>query len=615
MEKKTLLLECEICHITSTDSRLLPCSHHFCLKCLEKQIDENAMDKTGSQHCSICGKEWFVPDADGVKGLFCISKNVYFESFIQSLQSFKKCIMANDGGMHEIVEDFCITCWDILCVSCALVHCKTKLTLSHEIKKITDISVDDFEHHERHKSKKENVDYCLCCDDCLDFASMLCNRTLNCKTNNKDKTKSSPLEAYKKLLNLEHEIGISANNHKIFDKMIEEKCCDHLAEVEVYLENLGEKVNSIHEKIIAELHNIRKTVSQIITTKQEKEIESRREILEKYEGKLLEVKNLKTILEKQLSYSELKSLKTEYFLDAPIEQKNKLELQITGITEWKGKVSEWLKPLLNLTYNLTCPQLTANDISFLCPAVSNVQQQIIQQIPISNKSLTNGNAGCMTSVLMYQPIMDQQNTFSNYITQPSMPIQTNPSLNSFQPISNPLPTYNPYISQPPGFEMLNTNRILGLADAVKLNSLPQQSRNQPQKHSALPSSGNNSTLQMALTSQAQQVPTVPNNQPSPDISCSLQEMFAYDSVLATNYLAKMPIAEQKQALGEELYPLIQLIYPDLAGKITGMLLELDNEELLMMLNDYDILKGYVEEAVKTLKDASVKLQEKHEVRF
>ena len=40
-----------------------------------------------------------------------------------------------------------------------------------------------------------------------------------------------------------------------------------------------------------------------------------------------------------------------------------------------------------------------------------------------------------------------------------------------------------------------------------------------------------------------------------------------------------PQAQQKQLLGESLYPKIQVMQPKLAGKITGMLLEMDNSEL------------------------------------
>ena len=45
-------------------------------------------------------------------------------------------------------------------------------------------------------------------------------------------------------------------------------------------------------------------------------------------------------------------------------------------------------------------------------------------------------------------------------------------------------------------------------------------------------------------------------------------------------LASMPANQQKQMLGEAIYPKIQQIQPELAGKITGMLLEMDNSELL-----------------------------------
>merc|ERR1719503_168539 len=40
---------------------------------------------------------------------------------------------------------------------------------------------------------------------------------------------------------------------------------------------------------------------------------------------------------------------------------------------------------------------------------------------------------------------------------------------------------------------------------------------------------------------------------------------------------------QKQMIGEKLYPLIAKIEPQMAGKVTGMMLEMDNSELLMLL--------------------------------
>lgn len=46
-------------------------------------------------------------------------------------------------------------------------------------------------------------------------------------------------------------------------------------------------------------------------------------------------------------------------------------------------------------------------------------------------------------------------------------------------------------------------------------------------------------------------------------------------------------------LGERLFPLIQDVHPSLAGKITGMLLEIDNSELLHMLESPETLRSKV----------------------
>lgn len=51
-------------------------------------------------------------------------------------------------------------------------------------------------------------------------------------------------------------------------------------------------------------------------------------------------------------------------------------------------------------------------------------------------------------------------------------------------------------------------------------------------------------------------------------------------------------------LGERLFPLIQQMQPDLAGKITGMLLEIDNTELLHMLESRESLKAKVSPSAK-----------------
>ncbi|XP_077024146.1 polyadenylate-binding protein 1-like isoform X2 [Tamandua tetradactyla] len=70
--------------------------------------------------------------------------------------------------------------------------------------------------------------------------------------------------------------------------------------------------------------------------------------------------------------------------------------------------------------------------------------------------------------------------------------------------------------------------------------------------------------------------------------------------LTASMLAAAPPHEQKQMIGERLYPLISGVHAQLAGKITGMLLEIDNSELLLMLESPESLQAKIEEAVAVL---------------
>lgn len=70
--------------------------------------------------------------------------------------------------------------------------------------------------------------------------------------------------------------------------------------------------------------------------------------------------------------------------------------------------------------------------------------------------------------------------------------------------------------------------------------------------------------------------------------------------LTASMLAEANPQEQKQMLGERLFPVIHSMHPDMAGKITGMLLEIDNSELLHMLEHNQSLKAKVDEAVAVL---------------
>jgi len=70
--------------------------------------------------------------------------------------------------------------------------------------------------------------------------------------------------------------------------------------------------------------------------------------------------------------------------------------------------------------------------------------------------------------------------------------------------------------------------------------------------------------------------------------------------LSATALAAAHPNDQKQMLGERLFPLIHEKFPTVAGKVTGMLLEMDNAEILHLLDDHELLNSRVEEAVTVL---------------
>lgn len=57
-------------------------------------------------------------------------------------------------------------------------------------------------------------------------------------------------------------------------------------------------------------------------------------------------------------------------------------------------------------------------------------------------------------------------------------------------------------------------------------------------------------------------------------------------------------------LGEQLYPLVERIERETAGKVTGMLLEMDQTEVLHLIESPDALKKKVAEAMEVLRASS-----------
>ncbi|XWS62931.1 hypothetical protein CRYUN_Cryun06bG0052900 [Craigia yunnanensis] len=73
-------------------------------------------------------------------------------------------------------------------------------------------------------------------------------------------------------------------------------------------------------------------------------------------------------------------------------------------------------------------------------------------------------------------------------------------------------------------------------------------------------------------------------------------------------LANATPDQQRTMLGENLYPLVDQLEPDAAAKVTGMLLEMDQTEVLHLLESPEALKAKVAEAMEVLRTVAQQQQ-------
>lgn len=159
-------------------------------------------------------------------------------------------------------------------------------------------------------------------------------------------------------------------------------------------------------------------------------------------------------------------------------------------------------------------------------------------------------------------------------------------------------------------QALQQSRMAGMAAAQQMQQRPtsmqQTMMMQQQQQQATRTMPMHQPQQMKFTNTVRNLPQATSQfqQAQPMVQ---QQMMPQQSIivqglepLTSTMLAQAQPHDQKQLLGERLYPLIQCINRELVGKITGMLLEMDNSELLMMLENADLLKAKVDEAVSVL---------------
>lgn len=139
---------------------------------------------------------------------------------------------------------------------------------------------------------------------------------------------------------------------------------------------------------------------------------------------------------------------------------------------------------------------------------------------------------------------------------------------------------------------------MGGYDQSAVNRMPNPSVPRP---AVKPVGGQQPMLYSYAANSAPANATLPQRQPPQTQYVS----GAQDQPLTSQMLSQAAPQEQKQMLGERIYSMIEKIYGQRQdiGKITGMMLEMDNSELIMMLQDEEMFSQKVNEAATVLKSS------------
>jgi polyadenylate-binding protein len=133
----------------------------------------------------------------------------------------------------------------------------------------------------------------------------------------------------------------------------------------------------------------------------------------------------------------------------------------------------------------------------------------------------------------------------------------------------------------------------------------QQVRNAPQSYGVndLTNQFQATNISNANVNVQQQQQVVPQQQQQQQQQQQSQQQQQPPQELNAAMLAAAEPSQQKQMLGERIYPSVNdQIGSEQAGKVTGMLLEIENFELLKLIDEPVLLKDKVTEAMKVLTD-------------
>lgn len=173
-EKENSMTNCSICTETYVSPRLLPCSHTYCMKCLERLAEGK---KPGDRiTCPLCRVGYKIP-VEGIKGF---NRNLFAEKLVElatkshdstsNINLCEMCVENQDYTTERPPEavKHCMECQQNMCSNCATQHLRQRPSRNHEIINLTGLlSVDKVKLTsrtcEKHYKAPLNV-FCLNCE-------------------------------------------------------------------------------------------------------------------------------------------------------------------------------------------------------------------------------------------------------------------------------------------------------------------------------------------------------------------------------------------------------------------------------------------------------------------
>lgn len=196
--------------------------------------------------------------------------------------------------------------------------------------------------------------------------------------------------------------------------------------------------------------------------------------------------------------------------------------------------------------------------------------------------------------MMGQPRMMMNPQGMRFQGQPGMP-------RAQAPFQRPMGVRNIYAQQAQNMGIRPMMAPAGVRQQFGVNSpykFNQQVRNAPQQFGQ--------DFQPQVNQLTNQFPaTIANVQVLANTQAPQQQQQQQQPAVELNaaMLAAAEPSQQKQMLGERIYPLVNdQIGNEQAGKVTGMLLEIENFELLKLIDEPTLLKEKVTEAMKVLQE-------------